>query len=248
MASGYFKSRGREDFSNFMTHYLWRGTKSVGGLAVLLVVITLGLLPAQIVRAEEVRRCFCFDDLGKLTAKNIEQESNFSAQCFPAATQADCSTDKFLNQVSNSRYYDCKFSDSAEMCQKSVETWNEAKATELKKISLGATSSGGVVSKLIPDCALADTVKGDCRNINIFVTLAIKISVYLFSIIGGVSLVMFVYGGFLLVLSEGSEEKITQAKEVLTAVVVGLLIAFGGYLLVTFVGQVVGIDREFRLK
>lgn len=120
--------------------------------------------------------------------------------------------------------------------------------------SSGGSSSGesgsSLASKLIPDCALQDKMdkSSPCRNINIFVVLLIQIAGYLFTFIGGLALLVFVYGGFVLILSQGNPEKVKQGTGAMISAVIGLLVAFGGYLLISFLGELVGLGKAFILK
>lgn len=215
--------------------------------------LSVGLLAAQPVFA--AGSCLCIEDLTKLSAETVKDQVSYIGQCTSVDKQSDCSNEKITNSITGKRFFSCNYAQSADLCQAALDNWNQEKTTRLKDL-LGTTltEEGGsastpiVRSRLIPDCALQNEVTGECRSINVFITLAIKIIQYLFSIIGGISLVMFIYGGFILILSQGNEEKISQAKEILVAVVIGLLVAFGGYILIKFLGSAAGLDQEFILK
>jgi hypothetical protein len=103
----------------------------------------------------------------------------------------------------------------------------------------------------IPGCvdqqSGADYLSSECGSILIFLTLAFNIINYLFGIIGGVALLYFIYGGFILILSQGNGEKVEQGKAIIFAAVLGIAIAFGGYVLVKFAGSIAGITAEYRL-
>ena len=58
---------------------------------------------------------------------------------------------------------------------------------------------------------------------------------------------MFVYGGFTMILSFGSAEKFKKGRDILVAAVVGMLIAFGAYLIVNFVLDVFQVGKDFRV-
>jgi hypothetical protein len=136
---------------------------------------------------------------------------------------------------------------NATACHDAFKTWTENKKERLKA---GEAASKGIQStktNFLPDCALEDKITPPCDDVSIFLILAINISRYVFSIVGGLSLLMFVYAGFILIISQGNSEKIEQGKNIMMAVVIGLLIAFGGYLLVSFLGQSLGLQANFRL-
>lgn len=116
-------------------------------------------------------------------------------------------------------------------------------------------SSEATVSKFIPDCALQNpgpgVNEGECRSVSIFVTMLILIANYLFSIVGALALLFFIYGGFTLILSRGSADQTKKGKDILVAAIVGLIIVFGAYMLVRFLGTAVGLKggaEGYQLK
>lgn len=84
---------------------------------------------------------------------------------------------------------------------------------------------------------------GNCGNyeLNDFIILAINISRWILGIVGSLTLVMFIYGGFIFLISTGSSEKIGEAKKIITAAVVGLLIVLSSFLIIKFVLSSMGI-------
>lgn len=54
-------------------------------------------------------------------------------------------------------------------------------------------------------------------------------------LIGSVSLLMFIYGGFTWLVSGGNSEKVKQGKDILIWSAIGLVIIFSSYALVNFV-------------
>lgn len=71
-------------------------------------------------------------------------------------------------------------------------------------------------------------------TLNDFVLTGVLISDFILGIVGSLSLLMFVVGGVLFMISAGSSEKIAQAKRILIASVVGLLIVFSSFLIIKF--------------
>lgn len=76
------------------------------------------------------------------------------------------------------------------------------------------------------------------------VMIAIRASRWILGVVGSLALLMFVYGGFMFLISSGSSDKINKAKTILIAAVVGLVIVFGSYLIIKFVLQTVGINWD----
>ncbi len=94
----------------------------------------------------------------------------------------------------------------------------------------------------LPRCAF----DGSCRDVNKLLELVIRSAQFVFGFIGSVALVMFVYGGFLMITAFGSAEKFKKGTGVLVAAVVGLFIAFGAYLLIDFVLDALNVSSVFR--
>ena len=105
-----------------------------------------------------------------------------------------------------------------------------------------------VESKIIPQCLLGTTINKACDNVNVFIWLAINVGFYLFSFIGALALLMFVYGGFILILSQGNPQKVSQGKNAMVAAVVGMVIAFSAYALVTFLSNSIQVKSEYKLN
>lgn len=104
------------------------------------------------------------------------------------------------------------------------------------------------VPGLLPPCAfLSSGCDGNNADINIFIDLGINIAKFIFAIIGTVAFVMFVYGGFTMILAFGSAEKFKKGRDILVAAVVGMIIAFGAYLIVNFVLDVFQVGKDFRI-
>lgn len=57
----------------------------------------------------------------------------------------------------------------------------------------------------------------------------------LLGIVGSLALVMFIYGGFMWMLSGGNEQRIKKGKDILVWSTLGLLIIFTSYAILTFV-------------
>lgn len=94
----------------------------------------------------------------------------------------------------------------------------------------------------IPECAFS----GTCRSTSDLVILLINIAKFLFSLIGVVAFAAFIYGGFMMIFSFGNSEKVGQGKDAMVAAVVGLVIAFGAYLIINFILNALGVVPEFK--
>lgn len=75
-----------------------------------------------------------------------------------------------------------------------------------------------------------------------FVILGVNISKWILGMVGSLSLIMFIYGGFIFLISSGASDKIAQAKKIIIAAVVGLIIVFTSYIIIKFVLGTLGLD------
>lgn len=112
-------------------------------------------------------------------------------------------------------------------------------------------------SKFIPQCVLdaptgnpEDEVSGNtnCRSISIYIILMFNVVNYLFGIVGALALLFFIYGGFTMILSRGNAEQTQKGVAIISAAIIGLIVVFGAYMLVRFLGTVVGLKSSYSLK
>lgn len=88
-------------------------------------------------------------------------------------------------------------------------------------------------------------------GLNDMLGLATWAANWILGIVGSLALLMFVYGGFILLTSAGSNEKVGEAKKTITAAVVGLVIVFGSAMIIKFVTSSLGINwsgKELEVK
>lgn len=95
----------------------------------------------------------------------------------------------------------------------------------------------------IPPCAFS----GSCHDTNDIVQLVVNfVANILLPFVGGAVFIMFVYGGFTIILSFGNPEKVKKGWGILIAALVGMGIVFGAYLLLDFVFTSLNISAGFR--
>lgn len=104
------------------------------------------------------------------------------------------------------------------------------------------------VSALVKECGSQTTANGKCADVGIFVTLLIAVASYLFTIVGALALLFFIYGGFTWILSQGNPEKVKKGTDIVKAAIIGLIIVFGAYILVQFIGSTLGVLPNYNLK
>lgn len=81
-------------------------------------------------------------------------------------------------------------------------------------------------------------------TLNDIIIVAIGASRWILGIVGALALAMFIYGGVLFLLSAGSSDKIGQAKKIIVAAVIGLIIVFASYLIIKFVLASLGLNWQ----
>ena len=66
-------------------------------------------------------------------------------------------------------------------------------------------------------------------------------------IIGGLTLLMFVYGGFTWIFSFGNSDKVKKGQQIFVYAVIGLVIVFTAYILVGFLLDALNVSQSFRI-
>lgn len=72
--------------------------------------------------------------------------------------------------------------------------------------------------------------------------VGVNVTKIILGMVGSLTLLMFVYGGVMMLISAGNSEKVSQAKGILMAAVIGLIIVFSSYLIIQFVMQALGVS------
>ncbi len=108
------------------------------------------------------------------------------------------------------------------------------------RVEASSTSSVGLLSYTSTACLS----EGDCTLDD-----AISVTVYIFNlilgIVGSLSLLMFVYGGFSFLISSGESDKVTKAKSIIKNAIIGLVIVFASYTIVSFTLQAIGYTASW---
>lgn len=110
-----------------------------------------------------------------------------------------------------------------------------------------AYGQGIVPSATGKSCAGGDATYCGNYELNDFISLAINVSKWILGIVGSLALVMFIYGGVLFLISGGGSEKISQAKKIIVAAVIGLIIVFASFLIIKFVMGSMGLDWNGKI-
>lgn len=100
----------------------------------------------------------------------------------------------------------------------------------------------------LPPCVLADKLSTQCRDVSVFISLLINWGRGTFGIIGGFALAYFIYGGFILILSQGNSEKVQKGLDTMLAAFIGLFVVFAAYLFIKFFGTAIGVKPQYNLQ
>lgn len=95
----------------------------------------------------------------------------------------------------------------------------------------------------LPECA---KTTGDCQLGDAVNTL-INVAEFIFGIAGSLTLLMFMYGGFMWVTSGGSASRVSKGKDIIFSAIVGLLIVFLSAAVVQYALKAFNVDQQFNL-
>lgn len=73
------------------------------------------------------------------------------------------------------------------------------------------------------------------------VIVGINITKIILGVVGSLALLMFIYGGVMMLISSGNSDQVTKAKGILMAAVIGLAIVFASYTIIQFVMGTLGV-------
>ncbi len=99
-----------------------------------------------------------------------------------------------------------------------------------------AAAPGGLLTGISDKCAS----EGTCQLVD-FLIVGVNVTKIILGLSGSIILIMFVYGGFLWLISAGNSTRVEQGKKVLSSSLIGLIIVFGAYTLIGFLLAAFGI-------
>jgi hypothetical protein len=220
-------------------------------------------LSSNSVSAADPKDCECYSDLDKLGAAQIYKNPSkiLKAVCVAAPGGNTCNIKDQAKVIGKDKLAPtCFYITSAkagvtdeQRCKEFVAEWQiqyDQKVAEGKKVansSSNEVSAGSsVLSDLINKCGKYP-MPTECWDITVFVEVLLQMVNYLFGIIGALALGAFVYGGFVLILSQGNPDKVKQGTGAMINAVIGIAIAFSGYVLVSYLGEVLHLKEAFKL-
>jgi len=84
---------------------------------------------------------------------------------------------------------------------------------------------------LVPNASID---QGTTYTLNEMVSVATKIAAWILSITGSLSLLFFIYGGTMFLISGGIQERVTKAKNILSGAVIGAVIVLTSFIIINF--------------
>ncbi len=198
--------------------------------------------------------CLCSTDLDNVSDSKLykNQKTVLKAQCVDA-TEPNCKIDKQTKLTAKKLVPICAKIETADACADKAKEWGikfdsmlASGKTAADTAAAETPANKSVLSTLINSCGQQD-MAAECFDITVFISLMLQLTNYLFGIIGALALGAFVYGGFNLILSQGNPEKIKVGTGAMINAVIGLLIAFGGYVIVSYLGEILKLRSEFGL-
>ena len=116
--------------------------------------------------------------------------------------------------------------------------------------SIGAiTASADTLPPVVPGAPTSANAKGDEKyqtgdyQLNDMVKIAVNISQIILGLVGSLSLLAFVAGGVMWLVSAGNPEWVTRGKQTIIGAVIGLTIVFTSYMIIFFVYKSLGITE-----
>ncbi len=222
--------------------------KNFAKISFLILSLTIFLLPVQPAKADSIF-CFCSVDTG-----DVDKLKAASDPICEQMTTDNCNSYAANLEKTGKSGFACLVTKDKKECTADSNNWKKQKAKGIADLAQSDKTEKKIAaskqSQFLPACILADKLdlSSSCGDITIFVKLMLDIVNYLLSFVGGLALLFFIYGGFVLIFSSGAPDKITQGKEIIVGALIGLVVAFCGYVLVSFLGDAVGISSVYKLK
>ena len=219
-------------------------------------MVTGFVLPLEAAQAEG--GCFCStvtkDELSGLSSatdpKTLDDPNKYDAVCLPLLPPECVAGSTKIDK----KYTACGPYETPAACQDAATDWKKTKDDTAQRLLTSSRAqrtelhNKGVIEKLLPSCVFETEVTGDCQHINVFIKVGIDIADYILSIVGALALVVFIYGGVMMIISEGNADRVEKGKGAMVAALIGLIVVFGAYILVKFFAGVVGVQPGFNLQ
>lgn len=93
---------------------------------------------------------------------------------------------------------------------------------------------------------LSDSCKKYCGNYQVsdVMSLGVRISNMILGVVGALALLAFVVGGIMFLVSAGNKSLVERGKNTIIGAVIGLIVVFASYTIISFTASVLGIKVE----
>jgi len=105
-------------------------------------------------------------------------------------------------------------------------------------VVIPAASSAADLPSLVPNC----DKEGGC-NICDAIVVGINITKIMLGTLGSAALLVFVYGGFLMLTSRGHSDQVQKGKDALINAVKGVIIVLGSWMMINY-GLAIMLDKD----
>jgi len=99
----------------------------------------------------------------------------------------------------------------------------------------------GDLDPIVPQGSAYETGNYELNDV---MRMGINITNIILGVVGSLALLMFVYGGVMMLISAGNSDKVSKAKGIIIAAVIGLGIVFASYLIIQFVMGALGVNWQ----
>lgn len=145
--------------------------------------------------------------------------------CFDPYSNNDCS--RMIKEFDCTRSNVCK--------------WDGTKCLDATQQFVQDTYGDRETGRFMPAC----TALGTCNSIGDIMEVPLRFAQEIFKYIGALAFVFFIFGGGVMILSFGNADKFAMGKRALVAAVIGLIIVFGAYFIISFILQLIGVSGDF---
>ncbi len=210
-----------------------------------LTLLTLAIAPTH----AAADFCYCYSDLTKIKADDLKAgtTSTTYSDCLPSGDACRALVPDLQKSYPTALYITCndlKYEEAA--CAQKKTEWVKAAAVTQnaqKSFEKGFSFTGS----LVPSCLFETNISAQCRDVGVFIQLLINWGDTSFAILGTFALAFFIYGGFTLIISRGNPENIKKGTDIMLAAVIGIAVAFVGYIFIKALGETVGVKDKYNL-
>lgn len=100
-----------------------------------------------------------------------------------------------------------------------------------------------VMASIVPGAGQrSDDYQSGNYELNDILVVGIQVTRFILGIVGSLSLLFFIYGGVMFLISAGSSDKVQQAKTIIINATIGLIIVFTSYIIIEFAMDALNVD------